>query len=484
MLQSSYKISSYGIIAIPSAKACYTIYNDGLYIICFNNITKVIELQGQDAKSVIQYAIDSAATKGGGTVKIKDGEYSLSGEIKIYGGYHNIILEGESWNTILKTNNGAYNAIRFLDGLNVNITIRNLKIDGGYTDEEEWPQWDEKNGIMGTDTWNCVFENLFITNTGRTGIYNTQGSNGNIIRNNYLYRCRRYGISYTSSNRGTVVNNTVKECGTGIVWDSTYGNNWYTIFANNTLINNKFADLYALGDETARSRYGIYINNLINSSADHCIWTNYIQDVIFLQNKIYWHGEGIANLIQIGNARNVIVSHNELYGSSYESIAVWGENNIVIDHNLISPSDVRVYWGNNTYIKNNYFTGAGVIIENDSHNAVIASNIGLISIDNRGVNTCIYNNTNYNGQQLSYYVTINPASSLINEGDTQTLTATIIGGVPPYIIRWFTDNVLQPKTGISLNVNLSMGTHIILIQATDAEENEICDTAILYVRWG
>jgi parallel beta-helix repeat protein len=473
-------IPSRGIIKTRSS--AYIIYRDASFIFAFNNITHAVEFNSTDAKSVIQYAVDALAAEGGGRILIKNGEYDLSDEILFNQGYSYITLEGESWNTVLKTNNGTYNAIRFRGNVqpNVGCVIRNLKIDGGCNVATE--VWDQKNGIMTTGTINSTFENLFITNTGRTGIYNTQGSNGNIIRNNYLYRCHRFGISYTSSNRGIVVNNTAEECGNGITWDSTYGNNWYTIFANNTLIHNEFADIYMLGSEQSPTRYGIFINNTIYTSGQYSVWAQYAYDIIFKNNTIYYDGTG-SSVIQV-RAGNFIISNNEIHsGTVYESIGVWGEYNIVIDHNLINSSAVRLYWGRNISVKNNFFTKAGVIIGSGCNSTVVASNT-LTGIGNDGVYTRIYNNTGYNGPQLEYYVAISPTSSIIECGKFQTFTATIVGGISPYSIEWRINDLPQTEIRNSLIVNaFSVGTYIVSIKVTDAQGTTTFETAILYARW-
>ncbi|MHA1851890.1 MAG: right-handed parallel beta-helix repeat-containing protein [Candidatus Heimdallarchaeaceae archaeon] len=495
MLPNYYTISSRGVIVTSGS---YIVYRNRAEVFALNNITGEVEFSSADASTVIQYTVDSVTAHGGGNILIRDGEYDLSDEIVFGKGYSHITLEGESWNTVLKTNNGAYNAIRFKGtstAPNVGCVIRNLKIDGGVgVEEPEWPQWDEKNGIMTTCTVNSTFENLFVTNTGRTGIYNTQFSQGNIIRYNYLYRCHRYGISYTSSNRGIVINNTVEECSSGIVWDSTYGNNWYTIFANNTFIRNSYSDMFVEGTPTSPSKYGIIKDNTFYSNGSKAIRLNYAFDTIAAGNKIHRVGYGPSGseFIYIAFSENITISNNLCDGTAYEQVAVWHSRNIMIVNNdFYSQSNGIILHANTNYthIKNNEFVGQNCIwiSSNNNNDNVIAGNNFTgptgTKISDNGVGTQIYNNTGYTGTQLSYYISISPASAFIEKGLTQTFTVTVVGGTEPYTYQWRIDEVLQAETSDTLTVTPFSTTHVISIQVTDNNGNITADMVILYVQW-
>jgi hypothetical protein len=78
----------------PVLEASYIIWTDGSTVYAKNGSTDMIEYYGTDAATVINNAVTATSNRGGGTVFIKAGNYTVGSSI-ILKSY--VTLEGEGW---------------------------------------------------------------------------------------------------------------------------------------------------------------------------------------------------------------------------------------------------------------------------------------------------------------------------------------------------------------------------------------------------
>jgi parallel beta-helix repeat protein len=428
LTQIYYRIPTDGVVVTPPKEADYTIRKSGSTIMAINS-TGQVEFSGTDATTVIQYAIDAVGAVSSSTnpkkIFIEDGEYDLTMNTVAQGNgevsalwmwyYSYITIEGQSWNTILKTNDGPYNAIYFQGGWsgnpkNIGCRIANLQIDGGApAPAPEWTAYTEKNGIQTRMTEYSVFENLYIHNFGRTGLYNTWYSNHNIIRNCFFELNNRYGASYTSSHSGHVYNNRYKENARGQNWDATHGPADNTIIENNIFENNIDIDLFAVGDISLNAplKNGIVRNNVIISKATwSAIKITYAtENVVFRNNTITYSGSSSEEAIFVTDwSADVTIEDNQITTTTgANGIVVDGTSSSVVRNNRFNVTNYGIDLNNADAISviDNTFAGTnGVrVLDSSVTNTLIEGNdftqvTGTKILDN-GVGTIIGDNLGY-----------------------------------------------------------------------------------------
>ena len=432
LLPIYYRIPTEGDVDYPTepplpTEADYTIRLVGGVVQAISG-TGQVEFSGTDATTVIQYAIDKVGPIASETtprkIFIEDGEYNLTmntvkqgnGEVSaLWMWYYSYItIEGQSWNTILKTNDDPYNAIYFQGGWsgnpkNIGCRIANLQLDGGaVAPAPEWPEYTQKNGIQTRMTEHSIFENLYIHNFGRTGMYNTWYSNHNIIRNSFFELNNRYGASYTSSHSGHVYNNRYKENARGQNWDATHGPAHNTLIENNIFENNIEVDLFCVGDigYSAPLTDGVVRNNtFIGVATWASIKITYATDnVTLMDNTFTYNGPTSEEAIHLTDLSvGVTIKNNQITTTSGNAITVDGSTSAIIRDNTFNPANYGVDLNNadDTQIIGNTFAGTnGVrVLDSSVTNTLIEGNDfsqvnGTPILDN-GVGTIIRNNIGY-----------------------------------------------------------------------------------------
>lgn len=418
LLQSCCRIASYGVVNLSWD---YIISRNATHTMATNN-KGLIEFCKTDATAVIQYAIDAVGGRGGGRILIREGQYTLSTYLD-FKKYDYITLEGESWNTVLKTNNGPFNAIYFHgeskefgpdeeENPNIGCRIANMQIDGGSLGPQ-WEVWNEKNGIQTRATRYTVFENLWIHHMGRTGLYNTEFSHYNEIRNCLFEYNWRYGASYTSSHTGHVHHNIFRyNKDWGLNWDSTYGRCDNTTIEYNTFLNNGQLELYVVGTSGHPVRNGTIQHNTFTSNATVAAIkfthaearVEYGEEIVLRNNTIHYTGTGEQAVRVHDWSINVKIINCSIVStqSTVHGIRVGGNaHNITIQENFIQGGWWGVFLsGNTNYSKvySNVFTGQrGVKIYDETAYYIEIkyndfSQITVQAIDDGGTGTIIEGN--------------------------------------------------------------------------------------------
>jgi parallel beta-helix repeat protein len=379
----------------------YIIDNVGGVITVYDYQGNVVH-SGADATTEINWAITQCTT--GGYVFIKSGTYNLSASIIVPGATVDLLLEGAGWETKLLTGAGAYNAIWLVGIPNeiARVVIRDLYIDGGASAQGGVPT--QQNGIMLQNSHDCIVENCYITGMGRTGIYNTQSSNRNLIIGNVCIANWRYGISYTSSSRGRVANNYIKDNHDfGMNWDATMGENSYTVIADNVFENNTGIELYVIGTAQAPPLYGTITGNQFYSlSTTALIKLEYAKNVDIIGNILHNHTYYAGNRhIMLAWASNCVVSSNIFIGNTYYDIELdYGDDNSINDNQFVAVYNTAIFLTGSeadlcsrNSIQDNKFEHSGILVNNvyvvDTvilHNTFYNITAGWVLVDN-GTNT-------------------------------------------------------------------------------------------------
>jgi hypothetical protein len=141
--------------------ADYIIETDGILYYVIDTRTSRVVKSSNKANDVIQYAVNSLIN--GGKIYIKTGNYILYEPVLIQ--RNNIIIEGESYTTVLRIIKD-YDVV-FRIGLEnstnkicENVTIRNLTLDGGY------PTVLRSTGLSISACDNVLIENVYFRNSG------------------------------------------------------------------------------------------------------------------------------------------------------------------------------------------------------------------------------------------------------------------------------------------------------------------------------
>ncbi len=388
----------------------YTIrFNESTGLYEAENSAKAVEFSNIDATLVIQYAIDEVAPLATSTtpknIFIEDGSYDLTYQ----GGTpepHSIIvsdptdrnkqvsyinIEGASWNTIIKTNDGPYNAFYFraFDPPSLGCRIATLQIDGGSSAHYD-ALWNAKNAIQLRQTHQSVFENLWIHHMGRTGMYNIEGSVGNEIRNNLIEENNRFGTSIGSGSTNVHHHHNiyVRNARWGLNWDSTYGVADYLLSESNVYIDNGQTDIVMFADGGPLLSHGEFRREIINSTLDRpSVYLRWIgTDVKFHSSTIIHQGTAPAVKMDT-NPQDVDFYYNLIYAPQASAcIEMLSGTNVKILGNKLIGVDGIVVGANSVNTVIGQLTGQPDTDKNDF------SQISGTHIDDNGVNTQIGDN--------------------------------------------------------------------------------------------
>lgn len=400
----------------------YTVHKEGTLVQAIN-VAGVVEYESPTATLAIQYAFDQA---GSGTptnrkmVFIEDGVYTLTknpktnpdGDIACLWlwDYEYLTVEGQSWNTILKTNNINPNVIYFVGtmnpaGVQKGIRIANLQITTGSTSEH--PTWNMQNGIQTCATQESIFETLYIHDVGRTGMYNTEFSETNIIRNSLFENNYRYGASYTSSGHGHVHNNHfIGNKAWGLNIDSTYGPADYTVAEFNVFENHPYLDLFVIAEWGGIYNILVQNNIFISSASTGILKTTFAKENIVIQNNyMEYSGSSGQQVIMIqDSSEDIRIINNHIISTPvWAGIYIDDGSNCLIEGNHFEVQGgfcVRIAAGaqnSDTDINDNTFIGEdGVYVGNNVKNTGIRRNdfrqITGTPIADHGVGTIIEDN--------------------------------------------------------------------------------------------
>jgi len=465
VLQNNLTILNRGTLATPpdyssEQPTSYIISRNGTFFLAINSQSQV-EFSGIDATTVIQSAIDALGNRGGGKILLKAGVYDLTTYLD-FKTYDYISFQGESWSTVLRTNNGPYNALFFKGEVSnpcYGILVSDLRIEGGSDAHSD--VYNEKNGVMAVNTRNSTFERLFITGMGRTGIYNTGGSHGNYIANNILWKNQRYGLSYTSSSRGRVIGNYLYGNGyAGLNWDATYGENYYTVIQGNIFENQTGSlDLYVIGDESNRPMYGSIVGNQFFSSTGTQLKIEFGRNIVVSGNYFRRYGTvgSSRNIFVAEGGENIVIDSNVIQGVAYYAIEVSTGDSVQISNNIITRdpgsafciriagADADKAIGNR--ILDNVMKGPANGIWFDLNQSNILNThvegndfsglTGSAKITNFGTNSIIKNNAGFVTENSGSVTLINANSVTFNHGLAGTPTSVLASFSAPGWGDWY-----------------------------------------------
>ena len=118
-------------------------------------------LRNEDASEVIQRAIDYAAKKGGGEVRIREGEYKITNTVFIR---HFIKIAGSGHKTLLKLDNCVNkNIFETSQYAQMQVIIKDIKIDGNRKNNN-------RGSAIHCRLWDSVIQNVVIQNMPEHGI--------------------------------------------------------------------------------------------------------------------------------------------------------------------------------------------------------------------------------------------------------------------------------------------------------------------------
>jgi parallel beta-helix repeat protein len=358
----------------PAVEASYIIWADGSAIYAKNGLTSIIEYSGTDATTVINNAITATHNKGGGTVFIKAGNYTIGASI-ILKSY--VTIEGEGWGeqkaatTLRLADNVNDDVMRTLLQKNYHITVRNLQIEGNDAHQTAG------NGIMIYAADRSVIEFCMIKWCKDSGIC-TAGYGGDnciqtILKNLFIYGCGKYAVYLTGPDnlvQGVDLGHDYMQNGTepalylhwadkSIIADSFFWGSKHGIFidkSNNVLVTGCRVD-YNRYDGIVlcnSSRNVIDSNEIVHNSQYGIGYADGIR--LIGSEKIPCNNNTISNNF-IGEEQNFTQYHR--YAINEE--APYCDSNCIIGNNVHSYSDERIRWsGANTMVCNNI----GFITEN------------------------------------------------------------------------------------------------------------------------
>jgi hypothetical protein len=275
-------------------------------------------VDGASASAVLQAALDDVRDAGGGKVFLKNGNYSLSTNLKVG---NNTILEGESWNTILTGPTDLTTWTCIIENERVRtvyansfITIRNLQIDGQKDSIN--PSATRPGGIGFTGVQNVIIENNYIHDVVlfcvRLSQWTSDGAINRdvIIRNNFFENADFNGLMAEAENPGDTSRILVE------------GN-------------------YVTGTDTGLSCYKAsfvsYVNNICWNNTNNRLFTNFIDiateqestDILIAGNICmgsgpYTEGGGGQNVNGIevvhSTCDRVLIANNYVKDKTYSAI--------------------------------------------------------------------------------------------------------------------------------------------------------------------
>jgi len=368
----------------PQQPASYIIWTDGSTYYAKNGITGAIDYSGADAATIIQSTIDTLHSLWGGIISIKEGNYSISSAIQIYG---RITIKGSGTaTTILRlANNADCNLFEFTGNtLEWFFMLSDINLQGN-----------KDNNAAGTGIYveptgegrisDGILERVISSYFDDDGIYIHQ-----------VWGWRFYDVITEYNDRDGIV---------------LYGDSNAELHAVKSLGNGQDGlDLRATncriigGEYSSNTAVGIYVRSAVTD--------NHIIGARISANKL----EGV---LVYDDCDRTIITDNTMIGAG------------------VSDYLVRVRAGvEDTVIVDNYIQGSQYRdIKNEGTRTIIKDNPGIALIDEIGVDTKLYSLT------LSFVEgsTLLSSAPLGWEIDANTEYAVTFGTLPEEVqcvVRW------------------------------------------------
>jgi parallel beta-helix repeat protein len=358
----------------PAVEASYIIWNEGSTIYARNGSTGIIEYSGTDAATVINNAITATSNKGGGTVFIKAGSYTIGSSI-ILKSY--VTLEGEGWGeqraatTLRLADNVNDDVMRTLQQKNYHIIVRNLQIEGNNVHQTAG------NGIMIYAADRSVIEFSMIKWCKDSGVC-TAGYDGDnciqtILKNLFIYGCGKYAVYLTGPDnlvQGVDLGNDYNEEGA----ESALYLHWAdkSIIASSFFWGSKHGIVIDQSNNVlvtgCRVDYNRYDGIILCNSSRNVIDGN---EIVHNSQYVVGYADGVRLIGSEAIPCNNNTISNNFIGEEqdfpqYHRYAIneegpYCDGNCIIGNNVHSNSDERIRWsGANTIVCNNI----GFVTEN------------------------------------------------------------------------------------------------------------------------
>jgi parallel beta-helix repeat protein len=358
----------------PAVESSYIIWTDGSTIYAKNGSTGIIDYYGVDVATVINNAITATSNRGGGTVFIKAGNYSIGSSI-ILKSY--VTLEGEGWGeqnaatTLMLADNVNDDVIKTPQQKNYHITVRNLQIEGNDAHQTSG------NGIKIYAADRSVIEFCMIKWCKDSGIC-TAGYGGDnciqtILKNLFIYGCGKYAVYLTGPDSlvqgvdlGHDYTRNDTEPALYLRWaDKSIIANSFFWGSKNGIVIDQSNNVLMTGCRIDYNRYDGIV--LCNSSR------NVIDGNEIVHNSQY--AIGYADGIRLIGSEAIPCNNNTISNNfigeeqdftQYHRYAIneeapYCDGNCIIGNNVHSYNDERIKWsGANTIVRNNI----GYVTEN------------------------------------------------------------------------------------------------------------------------
>ena len=201
----------------------YTVWTKG-GVYYANDTFGAIAYSSPVASNVLNYAF--SALTNGGHIFVKEGLYGIATTLNLIN--PNIVLEGESWNTVFRLSNAVNNKLITVSGNNC--TIRNIQLDGNYAGQSS----SYSNCILVYFANNTMIDHIYGHDSWDECI-DFQGSTGGWFINSQINHTRGDGFVAYGSKNLVVDNNIVTN--SGIVGVKAANNLWFSSSSNCTASN-------------------------------------------------------------------------------------------------------------------------------------------------------------------------------------------------------------------------------------------------------
>jgi hypothetical protein len=343
-------------------EASYVIFIDGTIIKARNGTTGAIDYSGTDATSVIQSAIN--ALTNGGKIFIKNSVYPAVITIK----NDNVVLEGESWNTILKFPDHYGVSAHTIRIESNNVVVRNLQVDGNKANNPELAGDSATDGIEYYGNYTLV-ENCYVHDTITHGIIGYVTNHDNIVRGNFVKDSTRSAIDMAPGERNVIVNNRVSfTTATALAYGITVHTGDNIVIAGNVI---EKADI-SISVHDGANRVSI-VNNVMRDGRDSGISDGGVvsYDMVIMGNVIEncctaGFDDNRAG-IKLGNTQGATIVGNSIKGCGSHGIRLYSSSNIgdiISGNNILSP------------------TGGGIVAEGTKH---VITNNRVVSPGRQGI---------------------------------------------------------------------------------------------------
>lgn len=344
----------------------YTVFREGSNYFAKDNFGR-IQFDSANATTLIQACLTT-----GKSIYIRDSTYALSATLQLA---NNVLIEGESWNTILEvTGSGSYStgvAISHLGPSVENVTVRNLCLSGGtFPDSNLFNVYNgsyislEKCKISRNNGTNralasfqdCrysrmidnIFEYAGTDSVDCEAIY-INDCTEIMIQRNIIRECSREGIYIDSATNNTLISdNLIQNIGDSGV---EVKENVETIQISNNIFRNNVVAVYIIG--TTSPFCSVLGNTITNSGNGILCLSDY---VVISGNNIFNVSQGVT----LSAVSRGVISGNIIRQTLY-GIYIYNTENATISGNLCSDSltngyGIRLVGSNYTLVVGNLAT--------------------------------------------------------------------------------------------------------------------------------